>query len=214
MLHEGEMREWQCKNFETNWFAASVYLGETKRQTRRNPKSWNQLVVVITFITLLKIAKKSDCNFCVKDISLVGTWFSQCGQLLVISNNESVHQIVICKWIKASAPPTLSWTNQSSNRSQRIHWFPCFQKKQTFWHHPGLGFYCLISECKLHYGVTWATTTLWNCPFYVLFWIFNITSLNNHKQDIISHCFIMDCDHFMFTSEDRNKYSGEKSWTI
>jgi hypothetical protein len=78
MLHEGEMREWQCKILETNWFAASVYLGETKRQTRRNPKTWNQLVVVITFITLLKIAKKSVCNFCVKDISLVGTWFSQC----------------------------------------------------------------------------------------------------------------------------------------
>jgi hypothetical protein len=24
-----------------------------------------------------------------------------------------------------------------------------------------------------------------------LFWIFNITGLNNHKQDIISHCFII-----------------------
>jgi hypothetical protein len=48
-----------------------------------------------------------------------------------------------------------------------------------------------------------------------LLWIFNITSLNNHKQDIISHCFVMDFDHFMFTSEDtKNKYSGEKSWTI
>jgi hypothetical protein len=39
MLHEGEMRERQCKILETNWFAASVYLGEAKRQTRRNPKT-------------------------------------------------------------------------------------------------------------------------------------------------------------------------------